>query len=250
MKQKWEMCTTAELVKVSRGNSAPLPLLSPGPFSNIRPMHFPAPLQIIQAQPGGRMLGPTLIPARLPGPPGHRLPIRTLSPIMNQGGPGPRSQNSPAPIPPQSSQPNQNLQKPKFQVQANAVNVPDSVRKSMAPPPAANPENFKVPSIKDQKAALKEKNSLIPNRKAQPVQITEDTIDVQKPESQVKSEKHNFILPTDLLDDHDAEDQSNVETNHPPTELLGSLNHNPEESDQETPPSKVREKTSVKFEFT
>ena len=246
MKQKWEMCTTAELVKVSRGNSAPLPLLSPAPFTGMRPMHFPAPLQLIQAPPGGRMLGPALIQARLPGPPGHRLPIRTLSPIMNQGGPGPRSQNSPNPIPPPSSQPNQNLQKPKFQVQANAVNVPDSVRKSMAPPPTQNPENFKVPSIKDQKAALKEKNSLIPNRKAQPVKITEET--GEKTMKTANSEKHNFILPTDLLDDHDAEDQSNVEVNHPPAELLGSLNHNFEESDQETPPSKVSfQRTKIKI---
>jgi hypothetical protein len=118
------------------------------------------------------MIGPAIIP-RMP-PTTHRLPIRTLNPL-NSGTTTIISLNTPLLNPINPPNPPSNpanplakpfTPKPKYQVQANAMNVPDAVRKSMAPPPTDLPETFKVPSLEQQKQALNKKKSLIPNRYA------------------------------------------------------------------------------------
>ena len=243
MKQNWEMCTTAELVKISRGTNGGLPTLIPATqmTPQFRPMPF-QPLQIISTQPGGhpRMLGPAIIP-RLPAP-NHRLPIRTLSPMPHASPqpmvltpapppvstPIPPSSNTAAP-PPTSQAPKST---PKFQVQANAVNVPDSVRKSMAPPPSDDPENFKVPPLAQQKQQHLAKHSLTPSRHTKFQNPKPEVVpEVVKPEKPVFNGLS--CLPSDLLDDQDADDQAAVTTHHPPTELLGCSNYLSDQSEPE-----------------
>ena len=228
------MCTTAELVKISRGANGGLPALISGPVPQMtgppfRPLPFGGPLQLISAQPGGPF-GPAIIP-RLPAP-SHRLPIRTLSP-MGLSQPTIIAQ-PPPPLPSVQSAPYH--QKPKFQVQANAVNVPDSVRKSMAPPPtlADEPEQFKVPTLEHQQQQLDKKKAagLMPSRhtKFRP-EVTD------QPETIKKTQKLSFngesCLPYDLLDDQDDDDQTAVVTHHPPSELLGCSNYLSDESDDD-----------------
>ena len=250
------MCTTAELVKFSRGSSSGIPILQPTAMNaQFRPMPF-QPLQIISTQPGGhaRMLGPAIIP-RLPGP--NRLPIRTLSPMNMNPNPTPNAligqhkMNSAAPPPTPASQSTLHHfhQKPKFQVQANAVNVPDSVRKSMAPPPVSEPEQFKVPSIAQQKLQLaekekereKERKSLIPNRlQTQTREKIEKNV-----EAATKAKfADESCLPSDLLDDQDADDSSAVVTHHPPAELLGCSNllESEDSEPEETPDAAKKSK--------
>ncbi|CAG5083334.1 Oidioi.mRNA.OKI2018_I69.PAR.g10351.t1.cds [Oikopleura dioica] len=198
MKQSWEMCTTTELVKIARTTL----------MTGMQPRApFAVPLQHpIVFSPGARLLGP---PLGLPRHVTPRMPLRPMAPLNPQRlktmsmNPAMPHSRMPIPSPPQSkvqppvnpAAPNSN--KPKFQMQANAVNVPDTVRESMAPPPADDPERFRCPPIADQEEAL---------GRSRTVSKSNSNEELMNLNSRAASRNEEKLIPTDLLIEQESEE--------------------------------------------
>lgn len=199
MKQNWEMCTTTELVKIARG----VPIIPPGPA--FRPM---VPLQPFMISPGSRFI--------LPGPPimprhgGPRMPLRPMGPIQSHSC---RLKTNPTPRPPAATPPpKQQLPQPtqpikvKFQMQANVVNVPETVRENMEPAPdKSEPERFRCPPIADQEQALRR------SRTSSKSNSNEDS-DKSSPKPNKPEET---LIPANLLLEQDLEDSVDNPANMP-----------------------------------
>ena len=249
MKQKWEMCTTAELVKFARnqqqGNSIPPQAIQVNPFQP--PIHLingpPIPMHILP--PTQRMIRPMVSlprphlthshpPPVSSAPPGHpRMQPTQLQPT-----------NKPSPIVQPKAQkntlkPTQNQATPpqlkpksqvQFQVQANAKNVPESVSRTMLPADPIDPE---MEAIEQKYREEMKRNQLIAQSNALSASSQKDNssnVPVPPTTDEKTDEK---CLPADLLDDEDNEDADLVEINHPPSrdELMGSK---PNETDSES----------------
>ena len=182
MKQKWEMCSTPDLVKIARTHNANLP----PPPALINPFAPPAPVLInpFSIPPGGPRVSLQLRPMRPTPPPPQIRPLATpVASIVS-------------PPQPQKSKVKATVgveKKFQVQVQANAKNVPDAVRQAMIPADPVDPIEAKY---------------------------REEMKRNQQKARSIESEK---CLPTDLLDDEDAEDAADVKITHPPPQakLLG-----------------------------
>ena len=168
MKQKWEMCTTPDLVKIARTQNANM---APPPPTLINPFTAPAPV----------LINP-ISPFIAPNPRGIPMQLRPLRPPPRPLAP-PKAK-TPVPIQPKEK-------KFQVQVQANAKNIPESVRQGMIPADPVDPIEAKYRE--------EMKRNQIEHK-------------LQKARS-IESEK---CLPTDLLDDEDAEDAGDVKVTHPP----------------------------------
>ena len=128
MKQKWEMCSTPDLVKIARTHNANLP----PPPALINPFAPPAPVIInpFSIPPGGPRVSLQLRPMRPTPPPPQVRPLAT--PVASVVSP-PQPQKSKAKAPVGAEK------KFQVQVQANAKNVPDAVRQAMIPADPVDP---------------------------------------------------------------------------------------------------------------
>ena len=196
MKQKWEMCSTPDLVKIARTQSTSMP-----PPTLINPFAPPAPV----------LINPhfSLHPGHAAAPPRVSLQLRPMrhipgaSPVIPKQ--RPLCATPPLQPPPVialvSKQQKETLKEKKtafqVQVQANAKNVPDAVRQAMIPADPVDPVEAKY---------------------------REEMKQNQLKARSIESEK---CLPTDLLDDEDAEDAADAKVTHPPppSKLLGGSKH-------------------------